>query len=99
LDARFFHRLWLGPAPVVFGAAHFFVCYLVAASGCRGETWAVLLGVTLAALAVAGWLVRKGWQGGQPCGMLGAARLAGAILALVAIGWGALPLLVFGACW
>ena len=99
MDDRFFHRLWQGTAPLVFWAAHFFFCYLYAASGCRGETWAVLLGVTLAALAVAGWLVRKGWQGGPPRGMLGVARLGSAILALVAIGWSALPLFVFGTCW
>jgi len=31
--------------------------------------------------------------------MLAMARLGGAVLALVAIGWSALPLFVFGACW
>lgn len=99
---RFFYKLWQGTAPLVLWGAHFFFCYLYAASGCRRETWAVLSGVTLAALAVAGWLMWKAWQGwqaGQPRGMLAMARLGGAVLALVAIGWSALPLFVFGACW
>ncbi|GGY10458.1 hypothetical protein GJV26_27460 [Massilia dura] len=96
---RFFHKLWQGTAPLVLWATHFFFCYLYAASGCRRETWAVLLGVTLAALALAGWLVRQGWQGGkEPRTLLGMAQLGGAVLALVALAWSAMPLFVFGAC-
>ncbi len=96
---RFFHKLWQGTAPLILWATHFFFCYLYAASGCRRETWAVLLGVTLAALALAGWLVRQGWQGGKaPRTLLRMAQLGGAVLALVAIAWSAMPLFVFGAC-
>lgn len=104
MGERFFVRLWQGTAPLVLWAAHFFFCYLVAASGCRRGTWAVLLGATLLALAAAGWLAWRAWQGwrSDPApashGMLRMAQLAGAMLALVAIAWSALPLFVFGRC-
>jgi hypothetical protein len=99
MGERFFHRLWQGTAPLVLWAAHFFFCYLYAAAGCRRESWAVLLGVTLLALVLAGWLVWAGWRhGGRPRSLLHMAQRGGALLALVAIGWSALPLLVFGGC-
>lgn len=99
MGERFFHKLWQGTAPLVVWAAHFFFCYLYAAAACGRGTWAVLAGVTLAALAAAGRLAWQAWPpGGRPRGMLQAARLGGAILALVAIAWGALPLAMFGAC-
>lgn len=96
---RFWSKLWQGTAPLVLWAAHFFFCYLYAASGCRPETWTVLLGVTVLALGAAGWLVRVAWRAGDaPRGVLHMARLGGAILALAAIAWGAMPLLVLGGC-
>jgi hypothetical protein len=97
---RFWSKLWQGTAPLVLWAAHFFFCYLYAASGCRGETWGVLLGATVLALGAAGWLAWRGWRGGDepPRGMLHTARLGGAIVALAAIAWTGMPLLVFGAC-
>ena len=100
MSDRFFYKLWQGTAPLVLWASHFFFCYLYAASGCRRETWAVLLGATLLALASAGWLAWKAWRGGgeAPRGVLHMARLGGAILALAAIAWSAMPLLVFGRC-
>ena len=96
---RFWTRLWQGTAPLVLWAAHFFFCYLFAASGCRPGSWAVLAGVTLLALAAASWLAWQAWRlDAAPRGLLGMARLGGAILALAAIAWGAMPLLVYGAC-
>lgn len=100
----FWGQLWQGTAPLVLWAAHFFFCYLVAAGACGRPgsgaiTRAVLAGATLLALGAAGWLLRQAWRSGEPPrSLLHMARLGGAILALVAIAWGALPLLVFGGC-
>ncbi|MBB3220160.1 hypothetical protein [Pseudoduganella umbonata] len=97
---RFWNKLWHGTAPLVLWAAHFFFCYLFAASGCRRGTWTVLLAVTLLALAAAGWLCWRAWResGAAPRGVLRMARLGGAILAFAAIAWSAMPLLAFGGC-
>lgn len=96
---RFWSRLWQGTAPLVLWAAHFFFCYLYAAAGCGPRTWAVLLGVTVVALAVAAWLVWTSWpHEGHSRSLPRMARQGSAILALVAIAWGGLPLLVFGGC-
>jgi hypothetical protein len=96
---HFSRKLWQGTAPLVLWAAHFFFCYLYAGSGCRPETWGVLAGVTLLALGAAGWLAWQGWRaGGRRRGVLAMAQRGGALLALVAIAWGALPLLAFGDC-
>ncbi|WP_338762367.1 hypothetical protein [Massilia sp. METH4] len=96
---RFWSRSWQGSAPLVLWAAHFFFCYLVAAAGCRPWTWAVLLGATVVASVLAGWLAWTACHGnGAQGGLLGVARRWGAVLAFIAIVWGGLPLVVFGAC-
>jgi hypothetical protein len=92
---RFWTKLWQGTAPLALWAAHFFFCYLYAAADGPAPR-VVLGGVTLAALAGAGWLARQACRapGSRRSGLRGVARLGGAILAFVAIAWGALPLLV-----
>ncbi|WBS00329.1 hypothetical protein OU994_18640 [Pseudoduganella sp. SL102] len=100
----FWNKLWRGTAPLVLWAAHFFFCYLYAAGACRPghasmAPWAVLLGATVLALGAAGWLAWRAWRGSEPPrSLMHMARLGGAILALAAIAWSAMPLLVFGAC-
>lgn len=102
MDDGFFRKLWQGTAPLVLWAGHFFFCYLYAASGCRPETWAVLVGATVIALAAACWLAWQAWRrktaGGPSRGVMAMAQVGGAILALLAIVWSAFPLFVFGRC-
>lgn len=97
---RFFRRLGEGTAPLLLWGGHFFFCYLyAAAAGCGGATLAVLVGVTLLALAAAAWLLRRACVLARGAyGLMNVARIGGAVLALAGIAWGGLPLLVFGRC-
>ncbi|QGZ37893.1 hypothetical protein IP92_03090 [Pseudoduganella flava] len=94
----FFRKLWLGTAPLILWAAHFFFCYLYVAAGCGAATWAVLLSVTAVALALAGWLVASACRAGVPDTLLEITRLGAAVLGITGIAWSALPLLALGAC-
>ncbi|TWI67263.1 hypothetical protein IP91_01376 [Pseudoduganella lurida] len=96
----FFVKLWRGTAPLVLWAAHFFFCYLYSAAQCGRGTWLVLGIATVLALAAALWLLWRACrrEGTASEGMLPLAEGASALLAVIGIGWGALPLVLLEHC-
>ncbi len=105
---RFFRQLMRGTLPLLVWAAHFMLCYLLAAAQCTpaamraGGPDRVLLGVaTVAALAVCAWLAwreRGILRDAQGAGLLDWAAALGALLGFVGIMWTGLPLLLVQGC-
>ena len=99
----FFRKLWRGTAPLVLWAAHFFFCYLYSAAQCGEGAWLVLGIATARALAVAGWLLWRACRRHSTAataaeGMLPLAERTSALLAVIGITWGALPLFLLQRC-
>lgn len=104
---HFFVRLARATLPFVIWALHFALCYGLAAAQCTPGGWRpegpnrLLLGVaTVAALGACLWL---GWRARQRLranqdGLSDWAAVAGTALAVVAIAWSGLPLLLVGGC-
>lgn len=107
MNDRFFARATRAGLPFLIWATHFAFCYIVAAAQCTPGAWRpqgpnpwLLGGVTVLALAACVW-----------CGVLAAGRLragasdfvdyvaaASAVLAFIAIGWMAIPVLLVSGC-
>lgn len=104
----FFRQLLRGTLPLLVWAAHFMLCYLLAAAQCTpavmrsGGPDRVLLGVaTVVALLVCGWLLwreRGILRDAQEAGLLDWAAALSALLAFVGIVWAGLPLLLVSGC-
>ena len=105
---HFFRQLARGTLPLLVWAAHFTVCYLLAAAQCTpalmrtGGPDRVLLGIaTVAALAACLWLAwreRGILRDPQGAGLLDWAAALGAVLAFVGIVWTGLPILLVSGC-
>lgn len=100
-------------APLFVWAAHFAFCYVAAATGCPdggtaapmradGVLQAALVGATLAAAAVLGWMLWRGCRarGGADDGdsLVRFVRPTAALLSLAGVAWAAVPLLLLPAC-
>lgn len=104
---HFFVRLMRGSLPLLIWAAHFALCYGLAAAQCTpggmrpGGPNRLLLGVaTVAALAACLWL---GWRARarlrEPdAGLSDWSAVAAAVLAFMAIAWNGIPLLLVAGC-
>jgi hypothetical protein len=107
MQDHFFVRLLRGTGALLVWALHFTLCYGVAAAQCTpgglrvGGPDRVLLGVaTIIALGACVWL---GWRARDRVRSPDAAltdwsALAGAVLAVVAIAWNGIPLLLVAGC-
>ena len=102
---RLFGQIWRATAPLVVWAAHFTVCYALAAAECspalarQQPSTAVLWVATGLALAVCLWMLRRAravLEG--DAGLVQLAQAGSAVLALAGIGWTAVPLLLLGGC-
>lgn len=105
---HFFRQLMRATLPLLVWGAHFGFCYLLAAAQCTPAAMRpdgpdrLLLGIaTAAALAVCAWLAwreRGILHDAQGAALLDWAAALGAVLALVAILWTGLPILLVGGC-
>lgn len=103
MGGHLLRRLWHAGAPLFVWAAHFAFCYGLVAVQCGAGAGApsrsVLAIATALALAACGsmlWTSRTGLYGGA--GLAGWARAAGAVLALAAIAWAGVPILLLDGC-
>ena len=103
----FWRRLLAGTLPLLVWSVHFAFTYGVAAAQCApavmrpGGPDRVLLGaVTLAAVGACAWLAwrARGVPRREDAGLLDWARLVLAVLALVAVTWTGVPLLLVAGC-
>ena len=99
-------------APLFVWAAHFAFCYVAAAAGCPdggtglparpdGGLQAALVGATLVAAAVLGWMLWRGCRargGADDDSLVRFARPTAALLSLAGIAWASVPLLLLPAC-
>ena len=103
----FWRRLLAGTLPLLVWCAHFAFSYGLAAAQCTPAGWrpggpdrVLLGGVTLAAIAVCACLAWRArgvlWR--NDAGLLDWTRLVLAVLALVAVAWGGVPLLLVAGC-
>ena len=103
----FWRRLLAGTLPLLVWCAHFAFSYGLAAAQCTPAGWrpggpdrVLLGGVTLAAIAVCAWLAWRArgvlWR--DDAGLLDWTRLVLAVVALVAVAWGGVPLLLVAGC-
>ena len=103
----FWRRLLAGTLPLLVWIAHFSFSYGLAAAQCTpaglragGPDRVLLGGVTLAAIVACAWLAWRvrdvPWRG--DAGLLDWTRLVLAVLALVAVAWGGMPLLLVAGC-
>ena len=103
----FWRRLLAGTLPLLVWSAHFAFSYGLAAAQCTpaglragGPDRALLGGVTVAAIVVCAWLAwrARGVPSRDDAGLLDRARLVLAVLALIAVAWGGVPLLLVAGC-
>ena len=103
----FWRRLLAGTLPLLVWSVHFAFAYGLAAAQCTpavmrpGGPDRVLLGaVTLAAVGACAWLAwrARGVPRREDAGLLDWARLVLAVLALVAVAWSGVPLLLVAGC-
>ena len=103
----FWRRLLAGTLPLLVWIAHFSFSYGLAAAQCTpaglragGPDRVLLGGVTLAAIGACAWLAWRvrdvPWR--IDAGLLDWARLVLAVLALVAVAWSGVPLLLVVGC-
>jgi len=101
---RLLSKMTLTVAPLLVWAAHFFFCYAWTAAACqRGGDPAVVLGVA-SALALAGaalllaGALRRLCRAPQPVPLIDWVHFASAALALTAIVWTCVPMLMLELC-
>jgi hypothetical protein len=103
----FWRRLLAGALPLLVWSLHFAFTYGVAAAQCTpagmrpGGPDRVLLGaVTVAAIAACAWLAWRAREVSRhdDAGLLDWARFTLAVLALVAVAWTGVPLLLVAGC-
>jgi hypothetical protein len=103
----FWRRLFSGALPLLVWSAHFAFAYGLAAAQCTpaglrpgGPDRALLGIVTLAAIGACAWLAwrARGVPARRDAGVLDWARLVLAVLALVAVAWTGVPLLLVAGC-
>lgn len=101
---RLLTKMTLAVAPLLVWAAHFFFCYAWTAAACqRGGDPAAALGVaSVSALGAAGLLLafalRRLCRTPQPVPLIDWVHFASAALALVAIVWTCVPMLMLEMC-
>jgi hypothetical protein len=103
----FWRRLLAGILPLLVWIAHFAFSYGLAAAQCApaglragGPDRVLLAGVTLVAIVACAWLA---WRARDvprriDAGLLDWARLVLSVLALVAVAWNAVPMLLVAGC-
>jgi hypothetical protein len=105
--ASFWGRVLAGTLPLLVWSLHFAFTYGLAAAQCTpaglrpGGPDRVLLGaVTLGAIGACAWLAwrARGVPRREDAGLLDWARLVLAVLALVAVAWTGVPLLLVAGC-
>jgi hypothetical protein len=103
----FGRRLLAGTLPLLVWSLHFAFNYGLAAAQCTpagmrpgGPDRALLGGVTLVAIGACAWLAwrARGVPRRTDAGLLDWARLVLAVLALVAVAWTGVPLLLVAGC-
>jgi len=108
MDERFFRRATRASLPFLIWAAHFGFSYIVAAAQCTPGAWRpagpnpwLLGGVTLLALLVCAWIGaaagKRLRQGSTE--FVDYVAAASAVLAVVAIAWSGIPVLLVSGCW
>jgi len=107
---HFFARMWRGILPMLVWILHFAFCYGLAAAQCTpaglrpgGPDLRLLGGATVVALLVCAWLAWRGRavlvrHSGREHGLLDWIAFIGALLALVAVAWNGVPLLLVDGC-
>ena len=107
MDDHFFRRCLCATLPLLVWIVHFAFVYLTAAAQCSpgglragGPDRALLGGATLLAILVCAWLA---WRArmvprSPQAGLLDWTRLVLAVLALVAVTWTGVPLLLTQGC-
>jgi hypothetical protein len=101
---RLLSQMTLAVAPLLVWAAHFFFCYAWTAAACqRGGDPAVALVVAsvlamVAAVALLARAVRLLWRAARPVQLIVWVRVATAALALAAIAWTCVPMLMLRMC-
>lgn len=101
---RLLRQMTLAVAPLLVWAAHFFFCYAWTAAACRrGGDPAVVLAVASvlalgAALALLARALRLLCRTAQPVRLIVWVRFGSAALALAAIAWTCVPMLMLGMC-
>ncbi len=101
--SSFFRGAWLGAAPLIVWAGHFFGCYSIVALGCDqgwGHLQWGLLAFSTLALGGLGWWTAVACRQTlrSPGSTLLQVRLLAALLAMVAILWTSVPLLWLPPC-
>jgi hypothetical protein len=103
----FWRRLFSGTLPLLVWSFHFAFTYGLAAFQCTpaglragGPDRVLLGGVTVAAIGACAWLAwrARGVPARQDAGVLDWARFVLAVLALVAVAWTGMPLLLVAGC-
>ena len=103
----FWRRLLAGTLPLLVWSFHFVFSYGLAAAQCTpagmrpgGPDRVVLGAVTLGAIGACAWLVwrARGVPRHEDAGLLDWARLVLVVLALVAVAWTGVPLLLVAGC-
>jgi hypothetical protein len=103
----FWRRLLAGTLPLLVWSFHFAFTYGLAAAQCTpavmrpgGPDRVVLGAVTLGAIGACAWLAwrARGVPRREDAGLLDWARLVLAVLALVAVAWTGVPLLLVAGC-
>lgn len=107
MNDRFFQRATRASLPFLIWAAHFGFSYIVAAAQCTPGAWRpggpnpwLLGGVTVVALgacALAGIAAGKRLRAGST-EFVDYVAAAGAVLAMVAIAWTGIPVLIVSGC-
>lgn len=102
MTKHFMKTAWHAGAPLAAWALHFGFCYVLVAVQCTRsavQSSTPLWLATFAALAWCGWMLWKAWpalRGEAP--LAAQARAVTALLAIAAISWTALPMLLLGGC-
>lgn len=101
---RLLSQMTLAVAPLLVWAAHFFFCYAWTAVVCQrgGDPAMVLAVASVLALGAAALLLacalRRLCRAAQPVRLIVWVRFASAALALAAISWTCVPMLMLGMC-
>ena len=101
---RLLRKMTLAVAPLLVWAAHFFFCYAWTAAACqRGGDPALALGVASvlavgAAAALLAYALRRLCRAPQPVRLIDWVHFASAALALAAILWTCVPMLMLEMC-
>jgi len=107
MDDRFFSRATRASLPLIIWASHFAFSYIVATAQCTPGGWRpegpnpwLLGGVTLLAIAACAWIgaaAGRRLRAGSS-DFVDYVAAASAVLALVAIAWSGMPVLLVSGC-